>query len=606
MSLQERKRNATFSTALECLFDSKVSKKVASASALWQEEQNQQEVYATSTSHNENNIITPLKEDDDNYVGDAEEDAHPGFLEKTIRLSVVGFGYQEGWVGPDTPLHPTIGTRVTLHRQPNNKVDENAIEVCCCGLRMGYLDAATAAKLALLVDTGSLRLDGAAEIVQCHPASFGIQIQVSYRPSNTLSQILSFFQARANPYNRVSRSLSQKCLQRSKTAPFVASNLAPPLPWNPLILDIKGAIGTLTIAAGDADLPPTWLTPYDRTQWAPLSEEEITAATQAGWPPSDHVLLRLGLAPSTHAEWYKEAAGLLPPSQWDVSGALDLLPHIQLPSLRQAQFARRTLDGGMHGVSNVWCDLFLNELRKTMHQDNFWCQRKPDALIRAFGGNYVLGQKREKLELLRGAPHTAFTKKITMAHNVVYMLIHLAPPAEPGFNTIVFGCNLRGPGFHYHSDAIPGFAAKNAPLLPRQPVVTTVFYESPTQDSGKEVVLWRPTHNFSAIVPTVTEGKEGFTRADDSYHAARALVTTHGMVHVQRAGLQDASVHGIFHTPGETAPRHGYRVAVTARITKADREDCLQPHLASYMATLGPLGDTTLPARPVLYSAADY
>ena len=110
--------------------------------------------------------------------------------------------------------------------------------------------------------------------------------------------------------------------------------------------------------------------------------------------------------------------------------------------------------------------------------------------------------------------------------------VHLCHPASPGFNTLIFGLNLRGSGFHYHQaplsannlysgdhapapsctriaharisprgipscamaqDADMGLkqgakacAPKNAPLLKEQPVVTSVFYQSPQDDSGKE------------------------------------------------------------------------------------------------------------------------
>ena len=103
-----------------------------------------------------------------------------------------------------------------------------------------------------------------------------------------------------------------------------------------------------------------------------------------------------------------------------------------------------------------------------------------------------------------------------LAHNLVYTVVHLVPPAEPGFNTLIFGLNKRGSGFHYHQDAIAKLEAKNAPLIPHQPVVTTVFYEYPAQDQKKEVVLWKPVVNFPYT--------------NSLYDAARAVCTTHGMM----------------------------------------------------------------------------
>jgi hypothetical protein len=135
-------------------------------------------------------------------------------------------------------------------------------------------------------------------------------------------------------------------------------------------------------------------------------------------------------------------------------------------------------------------------------------------------------------------------------------------------------------------DSIPDLKAKNAPLVPRQPVVTTVFYENPKRDSEKEMVLWKPLLNFSPI--NNDESSRG------EYLAARAVSTTHGMIHVQRSGLQKSAVHGIFHAPGANE-RQGYRVAITARITKPDAAVCLRDYENVYCAEFGPNGDVQLP-----------
>jgi len=126
---------------------------------------------------------------------------------------------------------------------------------------------------------------------------------------------------------------------------------------------------------------------------------------------------------------------------------------------------------------------------------------------------------------------------------------------------------------------------KNAPLLKDQPVVTSVFYELP-RDSGKEVVLWKPINNWNA----------SFDEAGSCFDAARALRTEHGCVHVQRAGLQKKVLHGVFHTPG-ASEREGYRVALTARITKPDAIAKIEEHMGKYKELLGPKGEYTLEAQ---------
>ena len=212
--------------------------------------------------------------------------------------------------------------------------------------------------------------------------------------------------------------------------------------------------------------------------------------------------------------------------------------------------------------------------------------------IKAYGGPYVLGQQEGKLKLIKGNPHLALTEKLCRGHNIVYTLIHAEKPAEPGFNTLIFGLNLRRSGFHYHQDAIGSLKAKNAPLLPRQPVVTTVYYQKPELDEGKEMVLWKPLMNFRP-------------KEDSLYAAARGIVTSHGMVHVQKAGLQSKALHGIFRAPFSSnsrgqktvfEPRMGYRVAITARITYDYPETRLEPFLKDnhYNAIIGPVGNKTL------------
>lgn len=205
----------------------------------------------------------------------------------------------------------------------------------------------------------------------------------------------------------------------------------------------------------------------------------------------------------------------------------------------------------------------------------------------------MLGQQEGKLNLIIGNPHNAITERICHGHNIVYTIVHSAPPVGPGFNTLIFGLNLKRSGFHYHQDAIGALKAKNAPLLPRQPVVTTVYYEKPQQDGGKEMVLWKPLMNFKP-------------KDNSVYAAARGIVTSHGMVHVQRAGLQSKALHGIFRNPMFSSnddestpsldPRMGYRVAITARITYEDSEERLEPFLKGdhYTKVLGPVGDKTL------------
>ena len=101
------------------------------------------------------------------------------------------------------------------------------------------------------------------------------------------------------------------------------------------------------------------------------------------------------------------------------------------------------------------------------------------------------------------------------------------------------------------------------------------------------MVLWRPALNWNG--------------GGDVFTAARALCTPHGIAHVQRAGMQRNTKHGVFHLPGTDA-RVGYRVALTARITRPDameRVEKVEQQAArgsrAYCRRFGPEGAWTLP-----------
>ena len=361
----------------------------------------------------------------------------------------------------------------------------------------------------------------------------------------------------------------------------------------------------------------------------------------------DDILARLGMGPKDDAAWWSNIAGLKPPAEWNVTGPHDVMEKLAIFKRHQRDGANAILDGAIHGVTDVWTDDMLDDMRDAMHSKDFWCYRGQDAFIRSFGGPYVLvsayicclyllcffyklayctaasntkmpacfpqryifppsqGQKSGDLKLIQGTPHTDLTAKICKGHNLVYAATHLKHPLGPkGFNVIVFGLNIRRGGFHFHKDHKEGFLPKSAPLLDEQPVATTVFYERPDFDDGKEVVNWKPASNFDGIQAkggTAHDQEERGTRKNNYYLSARTVRTYHGMVHIQRAGLQKEALHGIFHAPGDEDERKGYRVAITARVAYPDAEERIAPFIekGDYCRTIGPNGQDQLPSSTV-------
>ena len=83
----------------------------------------------------------------------------------------------------------------------------------------------------------------------------------------------------------------------------------------------------------------------------------------------------------------------------------------------------------------------------------------------------------------------------------------------------------------------------------------------------------------------------------NSYHSHyQFLLTTNLQQHVQRAGLQRHAQHGIFHAPLNEESRRGYRVAITARITKPTAATIVEEYKrrGAYNSERGPNGDHQL------------
>ena len=556
----------------------------------------------------------------------------------SLRFSIKGVNHYVSWekILDRLVLSNEDAADVVLLREPNNEHDTNAI-ACFLppevnsneendsnhgegdqknGTKIGYVSKKHAAFLAPLLDQILLlQIAGTLRVCRCSRKS--LQVEASF-----FSRMMTSIPTELDGMIRV-HDMLEKCnfaesdLWQSYSAPFRLPLPERLIPWNPKTTtttsktSLKSRRENPTEQQQRLELEHGWPIKDSSTT---ITEDERKSALEASWPPSDKILAKLGLGGVDDEDWWEKTAGLFPPSQWNVTGAYDLVgtkgrtstPPVALESLSQVKHTTNVLDGAIHGVSNVWTPEALQEIRDLIHQANFWLRRKGESFIRVFGGPYVLGQKKDDLRLICGSPHSELSSKICRAHNLIYTAIHLTLPDFPGYNSAIFSLSLSGSGFHYHQDAIGELYGKNVPLLPKQSVVTTVFYEKPEQDSGKETVFWKPMLNFrprAAAATAATAARRQVEAKDQQlYLAARALPTVHGLVHVQRAGLQKVAQHGIFHTPTEEGeqghgPRVGYRVAITARITHPDATDRLRPFLEQYKGVDGPYGNMTLPVN---------
>jgi hypothetical protein len=128
------------------------------------------------------------------------------------------------------------------------------------------------------------------------------------------------------------------------------------------------------IATRDTETASTC--PFDilQSRTLPWKNELDGAETSTTWPPSQNILDTFGYGLVDDNQWWQENTGLKPPSMWNVAGALDLLPMIPIASHHKTR-ASDILDGAVHGVTNVWSDTTLREIRDLIHSPNFWCHR---------------------------------------------------------------------------------------------------------------------------------------------------------------------------------------------------------------------------------------
>jgi hypothetical protein len=313
-------------------------------------------------------------------------------------LPVLGWPYYQN----QHETKPQPGANVILVREKTNEHDPNAIAAYDGDKKpLGHICRHAAGILAPLMDAHRIQITQVS-IATALDRSFRVKVSGTSDGSDICNVVLdSLCQDSKVQAEETSHTIAKKDVERASTAWYTFADLKA-LPWAPSP-EWKPDSSATTFEH--------WLPdPFDASKFnnPPLSLLDVNKVKS--WPPSDDILLRLGLAPANDDAWWRNVAGLRPPNEWLVAGALDVTPQVSVSQTHKV-IAAKTLAGAIHGVNNVWHEDMLRDMQRVMEGPNFWCRRSADALIRAFGGPYILGQEEGKLKLVRGAPHTELTRK---------------------------------------------------------------------------------------------------------------------------------------------------------------------------------------------------
>ena len=252
----------------------------------------------------------------------------------------------------------SIESIITLQRQPENEHDENAIAVYNgTQLQVGHVAKEQALLLASLIDDNTIKLENAL-VKEQKDTTLSITVDVTLLNEEKRTEFETLYQ------HILGVTYKAKVHTKRRSS---------------IIID-EAAIDEYAsgITKQDSDTAATCA--FDICQQPSLPWKRNEDGSTASWPPSPEVLEKMCVGHANDEVWWQENAGLKPPSQWNVAGAIDLLPSLSI-SRDQKQRARDVLDDAVHGVTNVWSDETLEGLRNLMHSENFWSHRGAGAFI---------------------------------------------------------------------------------------------------------------------------------------------------------------------------------------------------------------------------------
>ena len=224
-----------------------------------------------------------------------------------------------------------IESTIILQRQPDNEHDENAIAAYNeAQQQLGHIAKEQAAILASLMDENIIKVEDGLVKEQTE-TTLSIAVNVALLNEEKRNDFETL-------YHRISALMdkTKKYVKRSSIIDEAAVE--------------EYASG---ITKQDSDTAATCT--FDICQQPNLPWKKNEDGSTASWPPSPEVLERMCVGNACDEAWWQENAGLKPPSQWNVEGAIDLLPNLSMSRDQKAR-ASDVLDDAVHGVTNVWSD----------------------------------------------------------------------------------------------------------------------------------------------------------------------------------------------------------------------------------------------------------
>jgi hypothetical protein len=284
---------------------------------------------------------------------------------------------------------------IILERQPNNEYDENAIAVYRSNngsnnndensnneaaaasnkVMIGHIAKEQAALLSPLLDTNTIQLDNNSTVLQEeYEKSLWIIVNVQLLDDTKFDEFEVLYNSMMNStdiagYNNRVAKAKTTTKKKKMVGSIIDEDAVEEYAFGITKQDEETA-ATCSIDICKLPSLPWKMKNNSRAS----SQEEEEEEEDCYWPPSPNILKKLGVGDANDTVWWQTNGGLKPPSQWNVTGAIDLLPVMSI-SADQKRRASDVLDDAVHGVTNVWTDETLDEMRNLMHSEKFWSHR---------------------------------------------------------------------------------------------------------------------------------------------------------------------------------------------------------------------------------------